>query len=539
MPAIRQRPLSAAIIKKRLVCHWLSSCALVFLSILGISDARAETRQCRLPDLHTMGDRKAVGPDDLIRLRDFGGPGLANAPAPFELSPDRRVAALQLRQADPATDSYCTALLLMPVRGKGKPYIIDDGGMIIASTSTRYGVTDLPLGTPKPALIAWNLTGKLLAYTKSFPDRSEIWIHDLVGLKSRRLSSSPVDVEALAWSDDGERLLYASRRDLPAARDAIVAEGRNGFRYDRRFWPLSHDIPLPSADVPLIDQSLDALTGTTLPFRPSDKLALHPAVQWPSASVGFTQRGSRTAWSAPADEGIDTPSRLQVRMRNKPLPCRTASCSGVNSLWWSDDGRTLYFQRRTGVGNSLTEFFAWVPGRNLPRMLLSTTDALFGCQYAGEEIICAQETSNIPRALVAISTRDGARRVLFDPNPEYATLEPGTVRRLEWTNDAGVAAFGDLVLPPHYTRDHRLPLVIVQYQARGFLRGGTGDEYPIQALAARGFAVLSFNRPQWRPVADQPLSEEEYLRQSMYGFADRRNVSPHSDRLSRNWIWKD
>ena len=524
MPATRQRPHFVAIAERGLSRNWRSTGALVFLSLLGIAQARAETRQCRLPDLHTVGEERAIGANDLMRLRDFGGLGLGNAPAPFALSPDRRFAALQLRQADPATDSYCTALVLMPVRGGGKPYIIDDAGMIIASTSTRYGVTHLPLGTPKPALIVWNPVGRLLAYTKSFPDRSEIWIHDLVGLKSRRLSSSPVDVEALSWSDDGERLLYASRRDLPAARDAIMAEGRSGFRYDGRFWPLSSDMPLPSADVPLIDQSLDAITGQTQPFRPSDKLALHPAVQWPSASVAFAQRGSRTAWSAPADEGIDTPSRLQIRMGNKPLPCRTASCSGVNSLWWSDDGRTLYFQRRTGVGNSLTEFFAWVPGRNVPRRLLSTTDALFGCQYAGDEIICAQEASNTPRLLVAISIRDGARRLLLDPNPEYAALEPGTVRRLEWRNDAGVAAFGDLVLPPRYTPGHRLPLVIVQYQSRGFLRGGTGDEYPIQALAARGFAVLSFNRPQWRPATDEPLNEKEYLRQSMHGFADRRDV---------------
>ena len=39
-------------------------------------------------------------------------------------------------------------------------------------------------------------------------------------------------------------------------------------------------------------------------------------------------------------------------------------------------------------------------------------------------------------------------------------------------------------------------MVVVQYDTRGFLRGGTGDEYPIQAFANRGYAVLSFRRPQ-------------------------------------------
>jgi dipeptidyl aminopeptidase/acylaminoacyl peptidase len=41
----------------------------------------------------------------------------------------------------------------------------------------------------------------------------------------------------------------------------------------------------------------------------------------------------------------------------------------------------------------------------------------------------------------------------------------------------------------------RYPLVITTYRSGDsrFLRGGSGDEYPIQVLAANGFAVLSFD----------------------------------------------
>jgi hypothetical protein len=39
-------------------------------------------------------------------------------------------------------------------------------------------------------------------------------------------------------------------------------------------------------------------------------------------------------------------------------------------------------------------------------------------------------------------------------------------------------------------------MVIVQYRSRGFLNGGVGDEYPIFPLAAKGFLVLSFDRPE-------------------------------------------
>jgi hypothetical protein len=69
----------------------------------------------------------------------------------------------------------------------------------------------------------------------------------------------------------------------------------------------------------------------------------------------------------------------------------------------------------------------------------------------------------------------------------------------------------------------RHPLIVVQYQSRGFLRGGTGDEYPIHPLAARGFAVLSVERT--RPVgAGIASTAHQLMRLSTARFAERRRV---------------
>ena len=68
-------------------------------------------------------------------------------------------------------------------------------------------------------------------------------------------------------------------------------------------------------------------------------------------------------------------------------------------------------------------------------------------------------------------------------------------------------------------------MVVVQYHSRGFLRGGTGDEYPIQLLAARGFAVLSFERPP--SVAESVpniKTEVEANAANEKGWAERRSV---------------
>ncbi|OAN58641.1 hypothetical protein A7Q26_13425 [Sphingobium sp. TCM1] len=371
--------------------------------------------------------------------------------------------------------------------------------------------------------IRWSPDGRFLAYTKFFSDRSEIWIHDFVRHVSSRKLVSNVDIERLAWSIDGARLLYESRPGLTEARKAIATEGLSGFRFDGRFWPLSSDIPMPPADIPLVARAIDPSSGAPEAVQEADKGALHPDADRPAGSTAFARLGDTMAWSAPSDDGLFSPAMLHVRAGPKVLPCSYDACNGIANLWWLPR-EVLVFQRRAGVDGSLTQFYAWRPGRGRPRLLLATTDALFGCREGGEGIICAQETSASPRHLVAVSVRNGSRRVIFDPNPEYPAAEAGIVRRLEWANTAGVKTYGDLVLPRQYKGDRRLPLVIVQYESRGFLRGGTGDEYPIQTLAAHGFAVLSFNRTPWLPEVDHPVGEDEYLRLSMEDFADRRNI---------------
>jgi hypothetical protein len=80
------------------------------------------------------------------------------------------------------------------------------------------------------------------------------------------------------------------------------------------------------------------------------------------------------------------------------------------------------------------------------------------------------------------------------------------------------------VKPIGYVRGHRYPLIVVQYRSRGFLRGGTGDEYPIHVLAANGFAVLSFSRPDdWDSFA-LAKSYEEALALGSVDEKDRRRV---------------
>ncbi len=73
-------------------------------------------------------------------------------------------------------------------------------------------------------------------------------------------------------------------------------------------------------------------------------------------------------------------------------------------------------------------------------------------------------------------------------------------------------------------------MVVVQYSSRGFLRGGTGDEFPIQPLAAAGMAVLSFQRPR-DYVVEGARHISDLTRAEQKDWGDRRNVQSALDGL--------
>ncbi|RYD51229.1 MAG: Atxe2 family lasso peptide isopeptidase, partial [Sphingomonadales bacterium] len=171
--------------------------------------------------------------------------------------------------------------------------------------------------------------------------------------------------------------------------------------------------------------------------------------------------------------------------------------------------------------------YRWRPGKGEPRRILSGEDLLSGCVPAANRIVCMSESASIPRRIVAFDPISGRQEVLFDPNPEFHAIRLGDVRRLKVRNMSGTEAWADLVLPPGY-KGGRIPLVIVQYRSRGFLRGGVGAEFPVQSFAARGMAVLSFERPD--PVGKTGKTVEDALVGAAKGWADRRSVNDAMDR---------
>ena len=461
---------------------------------------------------------RAISPLGLATIRDFGPQdAAAGGEGPFSLSPDGRRAAVVLRRADPAGDSHCMGVAVIPLDGSGPLRLVDVGGEAILEVSDLRGLADLPIGNLKTVTPLWSPDGHSLAYLRRDNGLTRVWVANADGSGASPISHLGVDARSVRWTTDGKALIVTTRPGIAAAQEATKAQEGTGFLFDRRFWPLSIAHPLPSASIPEIEQAIRESDGAPILAAPKrDDGRPAGAIQ-----VARSDEGD-LAWTAAVDAKLILGRiELHVRVRGKQFTCRAELCADhVAALWWSS-GSLYFLKGGTADNGGVTTLGRWRPGSGQPHAILSTADALFGCLPVRDSIICARETATHPRTIVRIDAQTGAMTTLFDPNPEFSQLRAGKVRRIRWRIADGAHSYGDLVLPPDHRPGQRHPLIVVQYRSRGFLRGGTGDEYPILPLAARGFAVLSVERAPF-VAAGKARDIRQFTRIGASHFAERR-----------------
>jgi dipeptidyl aminopeptidase/acylaminoacyl peptidase len=115
-----------------------------------------------------------------------------------------------------------------------------------------------------------------------------------------------------------------------------------------------------------------------------------------------------------------------------------------------------------------------------------------------------REGLNDPPLLWASDPATKKSRVIFDPNPQLANVNLGTVSVYEWLDPHGRMISGGLVLPPNYVAGRRYPLVI---QTHGFNRyyfyraGYSETANAGRAAAGRDMVVLQVAEP-YEPFHD-------------------------------------
>uniref|UniRef100_UPI00313CC72B Atxe2 family lasso peptide isopeptidase n=1 Tax=Sphingomonas sp. OTU376 TaxID=3043863 RepID=UPI00313CC72B len=470
-----------------------------------------------------------LDPDDLVRLRDIGPVSLSFllADSPIGLSPDGQRIAFQLRQADPDDNGYCLSMVVVPLVGASrKPLIVDRGGNLIRSRFSRGPLADYYAGSSKLITPRWSPDGRTIAFLKQDGGPVQVWLASADGSHSWRVSNAGVDVEDFRWAPNGRDIVIKTKPDLEEQRRNIAREGLTGYLYDDRWSPVASNHPWPR-DTKAATFEVVGPGGEVRPAQSAERQLFDLASTASApANVSRTARsGASVAWLT------TTPGNLQQdlwtsRHGEPSRACTLPMCRGnFNGIWWSADGRDLWFFRREGWNESQIALYNWRHGATAPARISVTRDWLGGCLPAGRKLICVYEESAHPRQIVSLDAESGRIERIFDPNPDFSNLKIGKVERLEWRNNLGTEIHGDLVLPPSWHPGSApLPLIIVQYHSRGFLRGGTNDEFPIFAFAARGFAVLSIERARFVSASVSPLSQAERNRLNYENWADRKSV---------------
>ena len=503
---------------------WSLPWTAAFSIALGSLTSTNAWAQCEdlLPPLSVSSSSpRLVTPEEIVRLRDIGerdAVGLGQGP--LAVSPDGRRLAFVMARANIATNDYCRALFVLDLEAYTRPQVVDRGGEYMKISAPVRGLVVSP-GPPEAVAPVWSPDGRSIAYRKRVDGRTEAWIAQADGSGAGKVARLEGDVENLAWSEDGARLFLAWRPGLAAQKRAQASEALSGYVYDDRFQPAYQMEPLPTA-APLAAVSIDTASGVISSLDDAEAARRFPDYRLgiPAPRQAFSRTGRRAQLLAEAG-GLPGAMRVSAEGQGGRMnACQASSCTGrIRNLFWQ--GEDLVYVRLEGWANGTYALYRWKPGSPAPQRILAGDDLLYGCVPGARAVICMIENATNPRRIVGIDPESGQRHVLFDPNPEFRVLRLGQVRRIKVRNDLGYETWADLVLPPDY-RGGRLPLVVVQYRSRGFLRGGVGADYPIYSFAARGMAVLSFERPPG--PGDAKADEAEMLAANTRDWADRRSV---------------
>jgi hypothetical protein len=464
---------------------------------------------------------------DLVGLIDLGTiPDLADDSF-FSLSPDGRTIAISVRRAIADTNSYCTGIYIGPLGGPVR--LVDSGtDTIFWRFPVIIGKADFPSGFPKVITPRWSPDGRSLAFLKPVGGIAQVWMVDPDGTDDRQVTRMKTDVLDFRYRDGGQAIVVRTE-DGEEPRKRLLTEALQGFHYDDRFSPMASARPFLRGPLP-----------TRLSVVTIDNGKIGPATSEDARSFASVsaEKKLRAGWTPVDDDMSDDEHGVAAMDRFRHVVrCRDTLCQGtIGRPWMSADGTEIRFVRKEGWALNRMSIYGWKVSAPRPRRLFSTSDLLLDCTPTDDEVICAREGSTRPRYLSRIDFHTGRSASIFDPNPDFATRRLGKVKRLMWRNHFGVETFGDLVYPVGYQSNRAYPLIVVQYTSRGFLRGGTGDEFPVQLFADHGFLVLNIQHPL-SPIRFPPgTSVDEQARLDLKGLVDRRSILSSFETIVRRLI---
>lgn len=186
---------------------------------------------------------KPLTPAALAGLVDIGPMELAPGRHFLALSPDHRKVAFQVRQGNPATNSYRLRMVVLDLGKNTRPTVIDEGGDLTLLRVPGLNGAIVDTGLPATIEPQWSPDGRYVYFLKQVDGTSQIWRALATGHNSVPVTRTGHNIDDFASSSDGRSLTYSTTVPDPTVLAGLEEEALSGYRYDGRFVPLVDTAP--------------------------------------------------------------------------------------------------------------------------------------------------------------------------------------------------------------------------------------------------------------------------------------------------------
>lgn len=440
---------------------------------------------------------------DMVELADLSS---------IAVSPDGRQVAFRIEKASVARNADDLGWYVVPSDGSAPPRRIAEAG----EGDWRDGML-----APEPPV--WTADSRFILYRAVVRGAVQVWCADTGGSGARRLTDDAANVRGFALAPGGGVIVYAVGATRVAIERAETREYDSGVLIDARVDPARQlfrgaliDGRRTSdrlsgrwftfgdllAGAPSTYRALDLSTGQSRDASPAEQQLIEPAARPMDrvdgrAILSEARSGDRrgTAYAL-----ADGPSAIVaiVRPGQAPLHCRSPLCHQlIRGVVWQGGSDNILFAASDLATNQT--LYLWTPGSGEVRRIAGGAgrleggrDGRRGCAIDAVAVYCVAASANSPPRLVRIGIGTGVVTTLAAPNAGLEDDDGLRFQPLAWRDRSGHSFAGQLLLPSGVSV--AAPLFVTYYLCDGYLRGGTGDEFPLRQLAASGIAVLCINR---------------------------------------------
>lgn len=477
---------------------------------------------------------------DMVEMRALSG---------VSVSPDERWVVYRQEEGSVTENRRRLSWWAAPTDGSWPAREIADGGTPIW-TDAGPAAAEVP---------QWTSDGRWFYFRLVNVDGAQVWRASPDDGRVEQITRDPADIEAFVIR--GNDIAWRVGPTRQAILDAERAEYERGVRIDGAVDPSQNLFAAVEVNGRFAAQRLVGqwFARKSVPaasprfFRASlDGQSVEPLSAEDASAAGLPAANVLPAlFSGPPDVGGVSPAgRLSIRRSRDgdstveiadssaraPITCQARLCSGkiVTGLWRPGSDVVVLTRQDPGYRQAL---LTWDVARQRVRALTASEGLIGGgltettpCALSRSRAFCVVAAPTTPPRLESIDLDNGRREAVADPNARLALGQDITPEPLAWTDTEGHAFTGVFFPAQPGGQDKRPPLFLTYYQCQGFVLGGTGDEWPLRALAASGIASLCVNKTGVPTEKQDSVANYHVALSGIRAIVDRLSAAGRIDR---------